>query len=118
MTTSTDLYRLYAREWVIVHTVTMRGNDGRDTFMTCQRWIEDNLDGRVPHGDVQIELNTDRHGLFWGHVKVFKDNLKGEFKYSNHAEVHARSTGLEEYTIVERNSPADHEIRAYGVKKL
>lgn len=115
---NTDLWRLYAREWVIVHTVERRGDDGRNAFTTAVEWIAENLKGRVDEKDVQIELNTDSATLFWAHVKVFKDNLKGEFKHFHNAETHAIHRGIEEYTIVERHSPADHDIRSYGVKKL
>lgn len=113
-----DLWRLYRREWVIVHTIERRGNDGRNAFTAAMEWIAENLEGRVGEKDVQIELNTDQASLFWAHVKVFKDNLKGEFKYFQGAERHAVSQGFDEYTIVPRHSKLDHDIRNYGVKKL
>lgn len=113
-----DLWRLYAREWVIVHTITMPGVDAQNVFLACQQWFKDNLAGRVLETDAQVELNTDNAELFWGHVKVFKDNLKGEFKHHQDAEAHARAARLDEYTIVPRNSQADHRVRSYGVNKL
>lgn len=113
-----DLWRLYRREWVIVHTVHRRGEDARDAFTAAMEWIAENLKGRVEDNDTQIQVHTDQAGLFWAHVMVFKDNLKGEFKYMQGAERHAIAAGYDEYTIVPRNSAIDHDIRSYGVKKL
>lgn len=113
-----DVWRLYHREWVTVHTVTTTAVDGRPAFEAARTWITDNLSGRVRDTDIQIQLNTDTGSTFWGHVLVFKDNLKGEFKQASNAEVFAQMYNFEEYTIVPRNSEADHTIRSYGVKKL
>lgn len=113
-----DLWRLYTREWVIVHTITMPGSDARPAFLACREWMKTNLEGRVRENDMQIQLNTDGGTLFWAHAMVYKDNLKGEFKHFHTAEVHAKTTGMQEYVIVPRNSPADHDIRSYGVKML
>jgi hypothetical protein len=113
-----DLWRLYAREWVIAHTITMHGVDARGVFLAAVEWTKENLEGRVREPDTRVEVNTDGDHLFWAHVKVFKENLKGEFKHFQNAEAHAKAALLDEYIIVPRNSVADHEIRSYGVKKL
>lgn len=113
-----DIWRLYRREWVIVNTVTMHANDAKTVFDTAKQWCDTHLEGRVKDNDIQCEINTDTGSLFWVHIKVFKDNLKGEFKYQSAAEVHASAQGYDEYTIVPRNSKADHDLRSYGVKKL
>jgi hypothetical protein len=114
-----DLFRLYVPEWVVAHTITVASDtDGRPAFDQARDWIEQNLTGRVHEQDIQLVLNTDGAGLFWAHIKVFRDNLKGEFRYRSGAARFAEDTGFEEYTIVARNSKHDHEIRSYGVKKL
>ncbi len=113
-----DLWRLYRREWVIVHTIDSVADDGRPAFDAARTWIADNLTGRVREQDIQIELNTDLGRTFWAHVMVFKDNLKGEFKHAEIAQMFAQRRQYDEYTIVPRNSKTDHEIRSYGVVKL
>jgi hypothetical protein len=113
-----DLWRLYRREWVIVHTAYRTGNDVRNAFLAAQQWTRENLTGRVAETDIQFEAFSNQAGNFWVHVKVFKENLKGEFKYMHGAERHAVQEGYDEYTIVPRNSKIDHDIRSYGVKKL
>jgi len=114
-----DSWRLYRREWVIVHTVTMSGTDAAAPCLEAARaWAKENLDGRVRHEDLQFQLNTDLVSEFWCHVKVFKDNLKGEFKYVENAQQFARASGFDEYVIVPRNSKSDHDIRNYGVTLL
>lgn len=114
-----DLWRLYHREWVIVHTITRKGdNDGRPVFEELRAWMKENLTGRVEENDMRIILNTDQARTFWAHAEVYKDTLKGEFKYAEAAQVHAVQAGWDEYTIVPRNSKSDHDIRNYGVVKL
>lgn len=114
-----DIYRLYVREWVIVHTETrVFATDLGDTFEAARDWATANVVGRVREDEIVLVANTDNQGLFWVHVKVFKDNLKGEYKYAHAAHTYALSQGYEEYTIVPRNSKADHDVRSYGVKRL
>lgn len=113
-----DLWRLYRREWVIVHSITRKGDDGKPTFDEATAWMAENLAGRVEDNDMRITLNTDQAGTFWAHIEVFKDTLKGEFKYVEGAQNHAVVNKYEEYVIVPRNSKSDHDIRSYGVVKL
>lgn len=113
-----DIWRLYTREWVTVHTITMTAEDGRPVFEAARAWVKENLDDRVRDDDVKLILNTDLGTQFWAHVQVFKDNLKGEFKYVENAQAHASRQGYDEYVIVPRNSKSDHDIRSYGVVKL
>lgn len=114
-----DIWRLYRREWVTVHTLpTMQTANAVPVYDAGLAWIEENLAGRVRKNEINIVISTNRDGTFWGRIVVYKDNLKGEFKHYGQAEHHARSEGYEEYTIVPRNSKSDHDIRSYGVKKL
>lgn len=116
-----DIYRLYVREWVTVHTVeALEGLDvpGALAYGKATQWAHDNLGGRVREQDIRIILNTDLGSRFWANIQVFKDNLKGEYKVLSAAELAASIKKYDEYTIVPRNSPADHEIRSYGVAKL
>lgn len=116
-----DTWRLYRREWVIVHTMSKTG-DAEDTahllFDELRAWMTENLTGRIKENDMQIEMNTDQHGSFWAHAKVYKDTLKGEFKHVEAAQNHATVNHYEEYVIVPRNSKSDHDIRNYGVVML
>jgi hypothetical protein len=114
-----DLWRLYHREWVIVHTISRSGDpDGRPVYDLIAAWMTDNLAGRVREEDMQVTLNTDNAGNFWAHAQVFRDTLKGEFKQVRDAQVHAQLQKYDEYTIVPRNSKSDHDIRNYGVVML
>lgn len=113
-----DIWRLYRREWVIVHTVTLKADDGQPAYDAANAWYKDNLKDRVRPEDASVQLNTDGSGLFWAHVQIFKDNLKGEFKHVENAQAFAAQQHWEEYVIVPRNSKSDHDIRNYGVVKL
>lgn len=117
-----DLYRLYRREWVIVHTVSGEGDPQHhvpaEPFVTQARtWVEDTYAGRVESRDVQLVAHTDGANAFWVHVKVRKPNLKGEFKQAFLAQRHADKQGWHEVEIVGRNSRRDHELRNHGIKK-
>src|SRR3954467_7089912 len=115
---SDDIFRLYIREWVIIHTLTGTGDDTTQLFDEADAWIKENLDGRVRVDDIRLNMYSDKAGTFWCHVEVFKDNQKGEFKQLGSAKIYAEIHRYEEYTIVARNSTADHKIRSYGVTKL
>lgn len=114
-----DIFRLYRREWVIVHTTTEQGSeDATGVTTTAFAWARDNLEGRVYGKDMRLTSFTDLAGTFWCHIEVFKDNLKGEFKYTENAQQFANVNQYEEYVIVPRNSKSDHDIRNYGIVKL
>lgn len=113
-----DIWRLYRREWVTVHTITMSAPDAFTVTDEAHRWVKNNLVGRVRDEDISYTVHNNTKLLFWCDVKVFKDNLRGEFKHVEAAQVHAMQQGWEEYVIVPRNSKSDHDIRNYGVVKL
>lgn len=113
-----DTFRLYRREWVIVHTVTGEGPAAEPFVAEAFEHIKKNVTGRVRANDITCEANTNNAGTFWVHVKICKPNMKGEFKYRHLAERFATKQGYDEYEIVARNSKHDHEIRSYGVKLL
>lgn len=113
-----EIWRLYRREWVIVQTISQLALDSDGVVALAHAWCDVNLTGRVDAADVSLDLKTDGTGVFWCHVMVFKENLKGEFKHMGQAEKYAATNGYDEYTIVPRNSQADHEIRSIGVRQL
>lgn len=113
-----DIWRLYRREWVIVHTLTAKGEDATEVVSAGHEWAKTNLYGRVRKADINLTANTDGTGMFWVHVQVFKDNLKGEFKYIQDAQFFAKTHDYDEFVIVPRNSKSDHDIRNYGVVRL
>jgi hypothetical protein len=116
-----DIYRLYRREWVTVHTASGTAETLEPIFELAQKYYEDNLRDRVRDEEFRVTAYTDNAEplpTFWVHVELFKENLKGEFKHAHAAERFARDAGWEEYTVVVRNSKDDHRIRNYGVTKL
>lgn len=120
---TSDIWRLYRREWVIVHTVDGEGDPNHavpayPVYKAAKQWADDNLIGRVRLQDIQLIMNSDGTNRYWCHIQIFKDNLKGEFKHVETAQFYATHSGYEEYTIVPRNSKSDHNIRNYGVVKL
>ncbi len=104
-----DLYRLYVDEWTIQAT---------GTEAQCADHFDKKLRGRVADADWQIRLDTKINRFrLWVRLPV----LKGEFKDPRDASRHARQIellGADDYVIVTRNSPADHDLRNYGRRKL
>lgn len=113
-----DIWRLYVREWVTVYTITMSAADSDTVVEAARVWAEENLAGRVREQDLRYDLNSDTHLLYWVHVQVFKENMKGEFKHYSAGESYALSQGYEEFSLVPRNSKIDHDIRSYGTRPL
>lgn len=120
-----DIYRLYHREWVTAYSVSVKydqtehpGGPIYPAMDAAREWAEENLTGRVKAEEIRFDAQTDNKVWMWVHVKVFKDNLKGEFRERNAAELTSHIKGYEEYTIVVRNSRADHAICDYGRVKL
>lgn len=112
---SNNPWRLYRPEWVIAHTVTLGTTDPINVVELANKWVDQNLKGRVLDTEIQLEVGSDGPLTFWCHIKVFKNNLKGEFRYTESAETFAQTRGFDEYIIVERNSVEDQKIRTYGV---
>lgn len=115
---SNNPWRLYRPEWVIVHTITLSTLNPANVIEAAKAWTADNLKGRVRDDEIQFEVGSGGTMLFFCHIKVFKDNLKGEFKYPANATTYAKTHDYDEYVIVERNSPDDQKIRNYGVVML
>ena len=122
-----DIYRLYCREWVTAHTVSLTTTRAEECITAADLWVTENLTGRVVLSDVRFQLSTDRPSMLretpepahvWTHIQVFRDNLKGEFRDAPTASRFAENNGFEEYTVTVRNSRVDHQIRNYGVTKL
>lgn len=118
---ATNHWRLYAREWVTVHIISRKLPDLYPLVLEAQSWARNNLDGRFPVTDIRLQANTDtpmmsnpynKLVLFWVCIQVFMDSLQGEFPYANNAHVFAERSGLEEYTVVLRDSHQDTEIRS------
>lgn len=128
-----DIHRLYRREWVTMHTVSENvvidhehnPEPAYPVVQQGQQWLRDNLLGRVREQDIRLVAHIDDPSpadgqtvLIWVDVQVFKENLKGEFKYPTGASGYAEEQGYDEYVVVVRNSKQDHQIRSYGVTKL
>lgn len=113
-----DVYRLYRPEWVIVHTITGRGEYAEPFVKECFDFFDRTYGGRVERQDVDIVATTNLVDSFWVHLKMRKPNMKGEFKQAFLAQRHAEKQGWPDYEIVARNSKRDHELRSFGTKKL
>lgn len=114
-----DIYRLYRPEWVTAYVVERADmNDCRqevDNFFTA-RYV-----GRVRDEHVRYAYLTSSGADHATTVlQLLLPTVKGEFKYAHLAWEYARSRGWGEDTcqVVMRNSRDDHELRAYGVRKL
>lgn len=115
-TPSSDIVRLYRREWVIVWSdIRAEGETSADVTRRATEHAIARYDGRVHDEDLRISLHGGGRDTVV-YVELFLPNLKGEFKTRALAEAHASNWGHAD--IVVRNSPEDHELRAYGVKML
>lgn len=114
-----DLHRLYRPEWVSVHVEAAVDGDRTPEALTeaALAHFDAHYDGRVHSGDMRLAVAgagpTARVAL-----QLRLPNLKGEFKTAALAHAHATGQGWDDYTVVGRNTKADHELRGYGVKKL
>lgn len=106
-----DLFRLYRPEWITVFTT----HEGADRAIT---YFETTYRGRVYDTDMKIIDSSAGSAVARVQLQLRLPNLKGEFKHAYLAQRHAETQGWDEWTIVARNSKADHDLRGYSVKKL
>lgn len=108
-------YRLYRPEWVVVYVATTGADHttrGLVEAVFAERYFE-----RVRFDDVRII--TEGEGVHEvTRLELRLPNLKGEFKHGFLAQRFADEQGYGDYEIVVKHSPRDHEIRAYGTKRL
>lgn len=110
-----DVYRLYRPEWVIVY-VSIVPPEGT-ALDNCQRWFDSAYAGRVHPEDVRFEhVGHGPHAMCQLQLRL--PTLKGEWKYVFLAQRFADDQDFADYTIVQRNSKADHELRNYGTLRL
>lgn len=110
-----DVYRVYRDEWVIVYvsTVPTVGT----ALQNCQGWFQATYAGRVHPEDVRYEhVGHGPHAMC--QLQLRMPTLKAEWKTRELAERYIEAIGFTDAIIVARNSKADHEVRAYGVRKL
>jgi hypothetical protein len=107
-----DVYRLYRSEWVTVFTA------GADGELSAWKHYEVTYHGRVRRGDARIVVDGEgEHALT--RLQLFLPTMKGEFKFAVHVARFAEMRGWgDDYTIVARNSVADHDLRAYSIRML
>ncbi len=110
--------RLYKPEWVIVHTE--RGDTPSTAVTAAREHFARTYAGRVRDTDVDYHTGHEPQAAqpFVVQLRLCLPVLKGEFKYRSRACAWAAKHGIDDYWTVQRNSPADHELRAYGTKKL
>lgn len=110
------MYRLYRPELVTVHTVQAAGTDAHPCFELARQWAKTNIDDDVDDRDVNILMNTDGHGRFWAHIRIWTDLLKGEYTTRTGAENSAQLRGFDEYTIAVKDSADDQRLRRSRLK--
>jgi hypothetical protein len=114
-----DVYRLYRNEWVIAYTAvaTPDGYQPDGLADACRRHFDDHYTGRVHNGDAKVIVEgTEATAI--GRLMLHLPVMKGEFKLAFLAHRFAAEQGWEEYLVVARHSPSDHELRQYGTRKL
>lgn len=117
-----DIYRLYRPEWVIVYTAVhdpLAADSYRpdEVLPACVEHFERRYAGRVLPGDNRIEPDNFVTPTM-ARLLLRLPTMKGEFKHAMHAFDFARAQGWTEFTVVERNSTADHDLRQYGTRRL
>jgi hypothetical protein len=108
-----DLWRVYRPEWLIVY-VTEDDADGQ-TRMSDH--FQNNFAGRVKEHDARRVVDGEPPNAVL-QLQIRKPNMRGEFKHHSDAEAFVAEQGWTDATIVTRNSREDHELRAYGTKRL
>lgn len=110
-----DVYRVYRPEWVIVCVFGVPAEGA--ALEQAHRYFQENYAGRVHPEHARFEhVGAGPHAVVYLQLKL--PTLKGEFKYAFLAQRHAEKQGWSDWSIVARNSKADHELRSYGVKRL
>lgn len=101
-----EIVRLYRTEWTVAW--------GAETVEECQTKFQDLYHGRVREEDWRIT-----EAPYVGYLlELFLPVCKGEFKRTLWASSYAEARGWTDYTVVARNSKADHDLRAYGTRRL
>lgn len=112
---TTDLWKLYTDEWIVVYTSSAEGALGE---LECRTVFDKKYEGRVRKADVKFEPASAKTPTEYPFRLLLRlPNIKGEFKTLELAEAHAESN-FETWKIVTRNSREDYAIRDYSVKKL
>lgn len=110
-----DIFRLYRSEWCIVAATEVSDDEDEREQVSAQlrEQFEQQFAGRV--SDEHRRLTVHPEVI---HLELFLPVLKGEFTFEDSAHKHAKQAGWDPYAVVERNTPADYELRNYGVGKL
>lgn len=108
-----DLWRVYRHEWVIVYVT----EDGEGATERVTNYVGDKLLGRVVADDYRTVVEGEGQYAVL-QVQARLPNMRGEFKHREDAHAYVAEQGWLDATIVQRNSPADYELRAYGTKRL
>lgn len=117
-----EIYRLYRPEWVVMYTAVHEPNGAagyrpEDLALACWEHYKLRYVGRVFDTDTRIDLDNAEHPTV-ARLMLRLPTMKGEFKHPTLAYEFGQGQGWDEFTVVERNSQADHDLRAYGTKKL
>ncbi len=117
-----EIYRLYRPEWVVMYTAvhdphSVDSYRPEDLAVACADHFRLRYAGRVADADTRVDLD-DAERPTMARLMLRLPTMKGEFKHPTLAYEFGRDQGWDEFTVVERNSQADHELRAYGTKKL
>ena len=119
-----DTWRVYCHEWVTVHTEAVHPSvlgtrDGAGLTpeaAACRQFFVEHYQDRIRPHHSRIDAQLIGGGGIV-QLQLFKPNLRAEFKTRELAEGYVAEQGLDA-VVVERNSRADHDLRAYGVRRL
>ncbi len=117
MSQSDATWRVYLNEWVTFYSSDAFGPDGQ---AECLQYFRRKYRGRVRDEDWRVVpgAGVERAARFPYCVQLYLPNLRGEFK----DEADARMLRLEHIgeavSVVQRGSPQEQDLLAYGTKML
>lgn len=114
-----DLYKVYHREWLVVASSDLSGEEGR---LEAEAYFQERYADRVYPEHVRVVAVSQTSPGEWPYrLELCLPNQRGEFKHRELAEVYVREMGWQgdpDTRIVPRNSREEHQILDYSRKKL
>ena len=120
-----DTWRVYRPEWVNVYAAAVSERELTDRADASlepevrQAWahFEAPYAGRIRPEDARVDLSVGSAGAI-ARLALHRPNLTAEFITRERAAAWADGQGFDDAVIVERNSRAEHDLKAYGVRRL
>ncbi len=123
------IVRVYRDEWVMAQTMTGSIVDGQDPDIPYKVIEEAMIEifavhyaGKIRDTDWQVRrfrvFEQPPASTVMARLMLRLPVCKGEFKQHQLANQFAKDSEFDEYTVVVRDSKEDHELRAYGSKRI